>query len=69
MWKSSNDVLSAIQAAHDSLRAGEIQVDEAHATARLLGCAVRLMDTQLEHARLTGRLQQGSEVLPMFEIK
>ncbi len=67
-WKSSQDVLAAIQRAHDALRAGELPVGEAHAAARLLGGAVRLLDTALEHARLTGRLEQGSDVLPEFRL-
>ena len=67
-WRSSRDVLTAIQRAHDALRSGELPVDQAHAAARLLGGAVRLMDTALEHARLTGRLEQGSDALPEFRL-
>lgn len=67
-WRSSKDVLVAIQRAHDALRSGELPVDQAHAAARLLGGAVRLMDTALEHARLTGRLEQGSDALPEFRL-
>lgn len=68
-WKSSQDVLAAIQRAHDALRDGSLGVNEAHAAARLLGGAVRLMDTALEHARLTGRLEQGSDLLPEFRLE
>ena len=67
-WNSSTDVLSDIQATFESLRTGELAVDQAHAAARLLGGAVRTLDTMLEHARLTGRLAQGSDVLPGFVV-
>ena len=67
-WRSSTDVLAAIQRSHDDLRQGKMPVDEAHAAARLLGGAVRLLDTALDHARLTGRLKQGDERLPGFRF-
>jgi len=67
-WKSSTDVLAAIHQTREDLRAGTIQTDQAHAEARLLGGAVRLLDTSLEHARLTGRLVQGSPSLPRFTL-
>lgn len=67
-WKSSNDVLAAIQRSHDDLRSGKMPVDEAHASARLLGGAVRLLDTALDHARLTGRLRQSEDILPGFRF-
>ena len=67
-WTSSKDVLAAIQRSLSALEGGTIKVDEAHAAARLLGGAVRLMDTTLEHARLTGRLEQGSDVMPQFSL-
>lgn len=67
-WRSSNDVLAAIQRSHDDLRNGKMPVDEAHAAARLLGGAVRLLDTALDHARLTGRLRQGDDTLSGFRF-
>lgn len=67
-WKSSADLLVASQSALEALRAGRIATDEAHASARLIGGAVRLMDTMLEHARLTERLVKGSDELPAFKM-
>ena len=67
-WTSSKDVLAAIQRSLAALENGEIKVDQAHAAARLLGGAVRVLDVSLEHARLTGRLTQGSDVMPQFRL-
>lgn len=66
MWNSSEDIMKAIHAAHERLVAGETPVDQAHAEARILATSVKLIGVQLEHAKLTGRMEQGSPVLPGF---
>ena len=68
MWKSSTDLLATIRDAHDRLVAGTTPVDQAHAEARILGTAAKVIALQLDHARMTGRLTQGDATLPAFEI-
>ena len=63
-WKTLGELLEEVQGAQRRLVAGEMPVDQAHAEARLLGTAAKLLGVRLEHARLTGRLEQGSDVLP-----
>lgn len=67
-WKRSGDLLASIHDAYDRVRKGETPVDQAHAEARILGTASRVLMVQLEHARLTGRLTQGSDELPDFGV-
>lgn len=66
--KTSRDLLNAIQDTLTRLRDGTIDVNEAHAETRLYDTASRVMAVQLEHARLTSRLEVGSSVLPDFDI-
>lgn len=68
MWNTSKDLLQAIHDAHARLRDGKTPVDEAHAEARILSTAAKTIGIQLEHARLTGRLDQGSDELPAFRL-
>lgn len=67
-WSSASELMETIRDATDRLVSGETSVDEAHAEARLLGTAGKVIGLQLDHARLTGRLQQGSDVLPDFRF-
>lgn len=64
MWKSSLELLATIHDAHERLKSKETDATTAHAEARLLTAATRVMAVSLEHARLTGRLVEGSEMLP-----
>jgi hypothetical protein len=68
MWMSSRDLLQSVHDAHERLRKGETPVDQAHAEARILGTAAKVMGIQLDHARITGRLEQGSDELPAFRL-
>jgi len=63
-WATLGELLEEIQCAQRRLVAGEMPVDQAHAEARLLGTAAKILGVRLEHARLTGRLEQGSDALP-----
>lgn len=63
-WNSSSDLLEAIHDAHHRVKTKETEVEAAHAEARLLASATRLLDITLEHARLTGRLKEGDAVMP-----
>lgn len=65
MWRSSHDVLATIHEAHQRLKNHETDAVTAHAEARLLGAATRVLAINLEHARLTGRLQEGNADLPV----
>jgi|GEM_PF-4560202 len=64
MWKTISDMMAEIHAAHARLVGGDVDVDQAHAEARLLGVACKTVDLRLHHARLTGRLEQGADSLP-----
>ena len=57
-------VRAEIEEAHTRLVSGKSAVDQAHAEARLFGAACKTLDIQLAHARMTGRLEQGSDLLP-----
>ena len=63
-WSTMGDLLADIQTSYAKLTAGEIQPDQAHAEARMLGTAAKVLGVRLEHARLTGRLEQSSAELP-----
>ena len=63
-WKTTDELLRSVRNATDRLVSGKTPVDEAHAEARLLGVATKVIALRLDHARLTGRLQQGSKRLP-----
>jgi len=64
MWKSTEELLTSIHKATERLNRGDIPVDEAHAEARLLTVAAKIIGIRLDHARMTGRLNQGSPNLP-----
>jgi len=66
VWNSSTEIMQAIHDARERLRKGDCDTDTAHAEARLLATAVKLAMVQLDHAKLTGRLAQGSDDLPPF---
>lgn len=68
MWSNSLDLLKTIHDAHERLKSKETDAITAHAEARLLGSATRLMSVSLEHARLTNRLKDGSSVLPIMDF-
>lgn len=68
MWANSTELLETIHDAHTRLKTGVTDAISAHAEARILGAATRILAITLEHARLTGRLEQGSTVLPLMTI-
>ena len=69
MWHNSTDLLEAIHDAHGRLVRKETDAMSAHAEARLLGAATRVLAVSLEHARLTGRLIDGSSLLPGMALE
>lgn len=48
----------------DSIRNGEIEVAQARVLCKLLSVEVKEIEIDYEHAKFTGRLQQGSAELP-----
>lgn len=68
MWTTSLDLLDSIHDAHNRLKEKEVDAIQAHAEARLLGAATRILSVSLEHARLTNRLKKGSSELPPMTI-
>jgi hypothetical protein len=64
MWKTSQELLETIHDAHGRLKLNETDAATAHAEARLLSAATKVLAISLEHARLTGRLKQESSELP-----
>jgi len=69
MWNSSTDLLDTIHKAHRRLVEKETDAMTAHAEARLLAAATRVLAVTLEHARLTGRLAEGSALLPAMTLE
>ena len=66
MWDSSKDIMGAIESSFTKLLNGDSTAEHAHVEARLFGNALKLLAIELEHARLTGRLRDGSTDLPVF---
>lgn len=64
MWNSSVELLETIHDAHRRLKEKETDAISAHAEARLLNSAAKVMAISLDHARLTNRLKEGSAILP-----
>lgn len=69
MWSNSQELLETIHDAHERLRNNQTDALTAHAEARLLGAATRVMAISLEHARLTNRLKEGDVTLPVMMIQ
>lgn len=69
MWANSSDLLATIHEAHQRLKNNETEAMTAHAEARLLGAATKVLAISLEHARLTGRLEKGVATLPIMTIE
>jgi hypothetical protein len=63
-WRTTGELMTDVQDALVRLRDGTSSVDQAHAEARLLATAQRVVLVELEHARLSGRIEQGSDLLP-----
>ena len=68
MWKTSQELLATIHDAHERLKAKETDAISAHAEARLLGAATKVLAISLEHARLTGRLVEKCAELPVMKF-
>jgi hypothetical protein len=69
MWNTTSELLFAIYDAHHRLVEKKTDVVTAHAEARLLNAATKLLAVNMEHARLTGRLTKGSRSLPTIGIE
>lgn len=67
-WNTTDDLLDSIKNATDRLIEGKTSVEESHAEARLLGVAGKIIGLRLDHARITGRLVQGSNLLPDLKL-
>lgn len=68
-WSNSDDLLAAIQEAHERLRLGKTDVATANAESRIFTIATRVLGVQLDHAKSTGRLREGSDRLPGFTLE
>lgn len=66
-WATSDDLMAELQTLYAGLRGGDIPVEEARAAGNMLKQAVKVVELELEHARLTGRIKDGSKGLPGFE--
>ena len=67
-WSTMGELLADVQSSYRRLVAGETPTDQAHAEARILATAAKVLGVRLEHARLTGRLEQNSASLPDVTI-
>lgn len=68
MWRNSAELLATIHDAHRRVKDRETEPDAAHAEARLLGAATKVLAISLEHARLTNRLTDGNADLPTMNF-
>jgi hypothetical protein len=66
--ETMSDLANLIKDTFDRLRSGESSVEQAQAEIRALNSMQSGMAIRLEHARLTGRLIQGSDVLPDMKL-
>jgi len=55
-WKSTSEIMSAIQSTHERLVTGKIDVAQARAEANALKAACKLLQLQVEVARARGNL-------------
>jgi len=68
-WKTASDLMDAVHESHKRLIEGKTDVSQAHAEARQLSVAAKIIDIQITHARLTNRLETGSSSLPPLKIR
>lgn len=64
-WKTTTDILDDIHGTLQRLRAGGDR-DQAHVECRAYHAAAKVLAIELEHARLTSRLQ--GDVLPGVKV-
>lgn len=64
MWGSSGDLLREIHEAQQRIKMRETDAGSAHAEARLIGAAIKLLDLSMEYSRLTMRLREDCTSLP-----
>lgn len=67
-WQTMSGILTTMEEAHRRLLNGEATVDKAFAESRLFAVAIKTLDLRLHHAKLTGRLTEGSDLLPDVRI-
>lgn len=65
-WKTSDDLLEEIQTLFDELRSGTVDVENARVLGNLLKQGVKVVEIEVSHARMTGRLKDGSKAVPGF---
>ena len=64
----TNTILTEMRSTLKKLQSGEITIQQAQAEARLYVVQNKYIDHMLTHARLTGRLEKNSNVLPDMKI-
>ena len=66
-WTRSTDLMAELQGLYTGLREGDVPVEQARAASNILKQAVKVVELELEHARITGRIKDGCKKLPGFE--
>ena len=67
-WKSTSEVMLAIQSTHERLVSGKIDTAQARAEAGALKAACKLIGLQVEVARARGTLNEAG-ALPAFDLE
>ena len=63
----SEDLVQRIHSILNALDAGKMDRKEAELRERLLRTESKVLQMEIEHARITNRLQNGSDGLPAFK--
>lgn len=69
MWNSDRDLLQEVYESHERLKkSNDVDQVRAKAEARLFLAATRVITISMEHARLTQRLRNQDDVLPIMKF-
>lgn len=67
-WKTSRELLEEMQASYKRLRTGKITVSQARAEADYFKGMAKHLSGEVAHAKVTGRLVEGSDYLPGYRL-
>ena len=64
--KTSEDIMDAIETIYEGIMNGKTNVQVGRAANNAVKSMVAMTEIELKHAKLTGRLKEGSDELPIF---
>jgi len=67
-WNSTQDMLSDCETVLAKVLDGELDPRAASAAIGALKIGVRVLDVNLQHARLAGRIQKGDRHIPSIRL-